>query len=389
MSDTIVLKLVVDGQEALRTFSDVESAGKAVASTIDDIHNKSQTMLPGAEEHIDELNQSTKRSFSRISEIDKEMGKSTTTEYSKSLLSKERSMLLRGIEATISDLNEFQELSQKIGTVFNGKGSHKSLGALTAAMPQLLSFATAFANYSKNMDALMSDQQIAAGIKATMGAQEILRGLGLKNGSSAEKDFLKYVTHLGASQTQRLDYVSRIAGDSEYSKHMFDSFNDMLPKAFRALNRRKTPAPVAASDYAQAITDAEQHALIDIIKSNPYFMQAAESAGFAKRENGELQILEKISRGQINQSAGSLFRMLVSSAKGMPMYGVTDVNNPDSWEKIARKSNKQFIGTMNAARYMQDMQQAGLFKWLKPGDVDTSRAPSYIGGSPTFKNIGQ
>ena len=90
MSDTIVLKLVVDGQEALRTFSDVESAGKAVASTIDDIHNKSQTMLPGAEEHIDELNQSTKRSFSRISEIDKEMGKSTTTEYSKSLLSKER-----------------------------------------------------------------------------------------------------------------------------------------------------------------------------------------------------------------------------------------------------------------------------------------------------------
>lgn len=37
MDDTITLRLVVDGKEALQTFSDVESAGKAVESTIDDI----------------------------------------------------------------------------------------------------------------------------------------------------------------------------------------------------------------------------------------------------------------------------------------------------------------------------------------------------------------
>jgi len=37
---TISLRIVVDGQEAIKTFSDVESAGKAVASTIDDIQKK-------------------------------------------------------------------------------------------------------------------------------------------------------------------------------------------------------------------------------------------------------------------------------------------------------------------------------------------------------------
>jgi len=81
-------------------------------------------------------------------------------------------------------------------------------------------------------------------------------------------------------------------------------------------------------------------------------------------------LLQYISRGQVNQSASSLFDMIVSSAKGMPMYGITDVNNPESWDKIARKNNKQFIGTINAARYLTDLQKSGLFQWLKPGQTN-------------------
>jgi len=193
-------------------------------------------MIPGASEHIDNMQRSVAESFRRIGSIDNEMGKTTTTDYDRSMLSKERSVLIKNLEATISDLSEFMTLSQKINESFGGRRGQAGLNQLTQAMPQLLSFATAYANYSRNMNVLSSDRQIAAGIKATAGASEILRNLRIKEGSQNEQNLLKYLTHLGVSQTQRADYINKIAGDSETEKHMFKSFNDMLPKAFRSIN---------------------------------------------------------------------------------------------------------------------------------------------------------
>ena len=366
LDNVISLRIQIDDASAVSSFQSIESAAKAVGNAIDDIQTKSSSILPGTEEHIADMRRSTSEAMKRIDDIEKEYNSSTTTDYRRELLSSERTSLLESINATFDDLRVFQSLSQRLSQAFgNGRGL-KGISELNQALPQLLSFANQYAGYSRNMNVLSSDKQMMAGVKSYTGAKEILRNLGVKENSQTERDLLQYVVQMGVSQSQRSDYISRIAGTSQASKHMFNSFKDMLPTVFQAYHVKHRN--VADSEYQTLLTHDEHKALADILNSNPYFAQAAEKAGFARRLNGRMGLLQYISRGQVNASAGSLYDMIVSAAKGMPMYGITDVDDPDAWDKIARKTNKQMIGSINAARYLSDLQKRnGMFSWLAPG----------------------
>jgi hypothetical protein len=80
---------------------------------------------------------------------------------------------------------------------------------------------------------LPTNAQLRAGIASRTGAFEVLRELGVEKGSQAEKNLLQYAAYLGTTQLQRADFVRAISGKApgalSGSRHMFNSFADMLP----------------------------------------------------------------------------------------------------------------------------------------------------------------
>jgi hypothetical protein len=78
--------------------------------------------------------------------------------------------------------------------------------------------------------------------------------------------------------------------------------------------------------------------------------------------------LKNITRNQVNEASANMYDILVESAKGMPMYGVTDVNDPDKWENIVQKTNKPLLGTLGGSRYLSER-----LPWLQPGRIKRNK----------------
>lgn len=244
------------------------------------------------------------------------------------------------------------DIINKVANTFNGKKGNKSISDLNRAMPQLLQFAQDYMKLNETQSALPTNDQIRHGIANRLGAFELLRDLGLEKGSASETSLLKFIGYLGTSQLQRADFVRAISGKApgalSGTRHLFNSFAEMLPSAFRDIHSKEGNAYLVNPKDSTALSQDERSYITSLLKSNAYFARAAESAGFAARQNGRMYALKNITRNQINEAAAHMYDTLVESAKGMPMYGITDVNDPDKWENIAQKTNAPLLGTLGA-----------------------------------------
>ena len=147
------------------------------------------------------------------------------------------------------------------------------------------------------------------------------------------------------AQVQRGTFVNNMSSGNA-GKHIYDSFKSMLPRAFKSIDYNDTSSSFAVKRFSKndeiELTPAEKSVLSRLIQNNQYAAVAAQQAGIARRENGFFYIKDKIARGSVNAMGGYIIPDFVRAAKGMEMYGIKDVDNPDNWRQIARKGSKRF-----------------------------------------------
>ena len=367
MDNTITLNFEINGQQAVQTFDNVKKASESVLHTVNEIKNAATDMLPESEltSFMEGAETTIQNTFTRIRAIDKQRESPTLSNYKLESLNAERELLRRSIEATMQDLNDFTKLSSEITKAVGGKGKGRAskLKALTDAMPEFLSFATEAARIQQTADALYDSSKFKAQMKISAVQKGTFDRLGINANSKVADQILEYAMLRGASQVQRGDFMSRISRGASTQSHVFGSFAEMLPQAFRQFHTTKGTTAVPAQDANKTLSDKEYAIVRSLLTENPYFAKAAERAGVAYRTNGMMRLADRniLTRGMVNGVAANLYDTIINSAKGMPMYGITDVDDPQMWERIARKTNKPFIGSTNASRSISD-----LLPWVTP-----------------------
>lgn len=367
MDEVIRFQIEVDGTQPIKEFSNINEASKTVVESIDQIQKKTNDILPGTDTFFQESKNTIYNSANRINEINRTI--STSPFFSEKQLSdlyKERDLLVRGIEATYKDVLSFSKASANLTS---GAGQ-TNLTALSSMLPQLLSFVSDVSDFQKKANTLMDTAVFKAGIKNKISEAGLFEKLGFSKNSS-QADFLAdYLMYRGAAQTQRKGFMSHIIQGAEDKTHIYESFEKMLPAAFQSFHDVKGSRLVAQNGN-QKLSAKETKLIENLLISNPYFAQAAEQSGIAARLNGKMRVAGGLTRNDINSVASNLYDTIVESAKGMAMYGITDVDNPDYWERIARKTNKPFLGSMSSARTLSDN-----FEWLTPGRSKRKNLPN-------------
>ena len=358
---TIRIGLDIDGSQAIKEFENITSASKGVIENIKQIRSEASDMTPGTDEFFYEGEKSVINSFNRINEINKQIDDTPVfSEHQLENLYAEREMLRRGIETTISEMRQFARASVGFVQSFNSKkGGTTALRSVTDMMPSLMNIVRQVSDFQRESDTLMDAAAFKAGIKNKIAEAGLTTSLGFSKDSKSMDYLAEYLMFKGTDQTQRKGFMSKISAGYEKKQHIYDSFTDMLPENFRSFHASK--GTLTAGYDATPLTAKERRAIGEMLKNNLYFMQAAEASGVGIRQNGILGIRSGLTRGMINQLAGNLYNTIIQSAKGMPMYGIDDVDKKEYWERIARKSNKPFIGSMNSARILSDN-----FDWLRP-----------------------
>ena len=358
---TIRIGLEIDGSQAIKEFENVTTATEGVLANMKKIRSESDSMMPDSDSFYNQSEASVRNSFSRIDAINKQIDNTPIfSEHQLENLYAEREMLRRGIEATVKEMQQFASSSTEFIHSFSSKkGGTSSLQAVTKMMPSLMNIVRQVADFQRESDTLMDTAAFKAGIKNKIAEAGLTTQLGFAKDSKSMDKLADYLMLKGTDQTQRKSFMSKIASGYEKKQHLYDNFSAMLPDKFRDFHAAK--GTLAAPDDSTQITTTERRRISELLKTNPYFMQAAEATGVGRRMNGTIEMRSGITRGMINRLAGNLYGTIISSAKGMPMYGITDVDDPQYWDRIARKSNKPFLGSMNSARALSDN-----FSWLKP-----------------------
>lgn len=358
---TIRIALDVDGSSAIKEFSSIKDASKGVLDNIKQIQNSAGEMISGSDEFFSQGKDSIVNSFSRINKINQEIDSSPIfSEKQLSDLYAEREMLRRGIEATINEMRSFVTASSTLMSSVGGKKAGQSLlKTATNLMPNMRALVTQVADFQRSATTLMDTASFKAGIKNKLFDNGIFEQLGMSRTSKAADALSEILMFQGTDQTQRKGFMSQISRGSEKQAHLFDSFANMLPSQFQNFHAAK--GAISEPNSNEALTNKEKAIVENLLKTNPYFLSAAEKSGVAVRLNGTIGMRNGLTRGLINNLSSELYDAIISSAKGMPMYGITDVNDKQFWDRIARKNNKPFLGNMNAARILSDN-----FSWLTP-----------------------
>ena len=366
VDETIKFSIEIDGSQPIREFSNITQAGQSVVDAIDKIQKSTADVIPGTDTFFQESRDAVYNSTNRINQINKTIGSSPFfSEKQLSDLYKERDLLVRGIEATYKDVLSFSKATSSFVSSSGSDG--KALSAISSMLPQLLSFVSEVSAFQAKANTLMDSSVFKSGIKNKISEAGLFEKLGFSKGSQQADSLAEYLMLRGSNQTQRKSFMGHISQGSEEKMHIYDSFIDMLPSAFRGFHERGGTSKIDSAN-TQKLTEKETKLIEGLLLSNPYFAKAAEQAKVAQRLNGKMRIAGGLTRNDINIVASNLYDTIIDSAKGMPMYGITDVDNPDYWERIARKTNKPILGSMNSARVLSDN-----LSWLDPGRASKQR----------------
>lgn len=368
--DKTILSFEIDFGDSSEKFDSLASAGTRLRDVMSDIKRTSKSLGSEVTEQLTDSSNSVDRTLDHMAAIDRQMRSGKLDSYQLSVKTDEFANLSKSLSAIIADMKTVQQLSASIGkqtTSYTQKQMH-------AMMPQLMSIAREAASvYSGH---LASDEQLLGAIKSSSKFKDVrtsLLGTGSK-GAGAIDDILRLAIIKGVGQVQRGTFMQKLTSGNSLEKHVFSSFSDLLPSGFQKINSIKGPtvAQITAEmkkAATTALTGKEYGALYSLIQSNQFAAEAAEKINIASRKNGKIYLQKGISRGMVNAMGSQIYDNLVNAAKGMQMYGIDDVNDPDSWERIARKSNRRFLGGVSAARRMNDA-----FKWF---EAERYRNPDY------------
>ena len=195
-----------------------------------------------------------------------------------------------------------------------------------------------------------------------------------------------YLFQVGSPQHKRASFMDKMSKDVSIDGTRYRNFRESLPASFANLPVRRTQT-ISDQDWAQRrTTDAmtmqgeEIEFLQARIMNNRVLMDAAIRSGIAKKQNGRLLMNQNaLQRGQVNMMGSYVMEFMENSLRGMPMYGITDIEDPNVWDKLERKNNKRYNMASEAMEVLDE------FAWFNPAhytkaqarDLLTAKKPSF------------
>ena len=290
------------------------------------------------------------------------------------------------LEATFNDLTETLQAASKLTNEMNKHGGMKDL--LTHSFPAMLDAAgkaiklyqgshKELASPDKMQVQFMNEMKRISKNSPSSQAANLFNIMSQKGNEDVQTAVWKYLFQISAPQHKKTSFMNDrfFSFDTSLEGQPFKSFRESLPSKFQTVPVKPTQMFKGKSwinrkesDLAK-VEDGLVDKLVDQMFGNRFMLDAAVAAGVAKKVNGTLQLNNSaINRGQVNMMAGHLMKELENSLLGMPMYGVKDVEDPSSWDKLSRKNNKRYNMAMEAMHFMNDIE------WLSPAYYSSQQA---------------
>lgn len=402
-----IISMEFDFGDGVEKLENMTQAGKRFGETLEGIRATVDETIPGMTAFLDMSEQSFAHATRSIDLTQRKLNEGKIPAYSQDMALTSLRNQRNSMAATIEDVRVFAELSREVDKLSKGIPSVRKM--LVEELPPLMTKARSIAEDKSR--AGRSDPvstlttALITQIKNDPQHNRLRARLSEQNiGSEVLQTIAKYAVMTSVPQYHRRDYMESLGGDLNVRKHIYPDFRSMLPPTFAKIPaqrqyRTKQAFEDAFGNDTMPISVAEMEKLRDIVKENRYMADAAVATGAAKKINGQLLFNGHLNRGMVNAIAGNLMEDIVSGAKGMPMYGIQNVEDSDNWTRIARKTNKQMTGALRAARMMQehfgewlapdyytDSQLKDLAGTMQPG-LERLRRIDKIGFSPRAKSF--
>lgn len=176
-----------------------------------------------------------------------------------------------------------------------------------------------------------------------------------------------YLFQVGSPQHKRASFMDKMSKDVSIDGTRYRNFRESLPTSFAKIPVRHTQM-IADKDWKQRYaTDVERIQAKELeflqarIMKNRVLMDAAVASGIAVKSKGRLRMNTNMPlRGQVNMMGGQVMEFMENALRGMPMYGITDIENPDNWDKLERKNNSRYRMAREAMEVLDE------FAWFDP-----------------------
>ena len=385
MEDVYKLTIQFEGEDKIYKVNDaIDELNQRIQTT--------ETTIGSANGHFSDFLQAMKNDIANASsfitdakeKIDE--GGPNANSYARSVYSGNYEIGARSIEAIQSDLKRFDQVAKALSEF---KLDEKDVSIVEKSIPKLRNLLRRVAgDISYNLDShkeLPSDENILQRVKANKEYSAIAREMSARFHSvnrgydvspmTNSTNFRNYMDKLlefellnSVDKTQRGSYMQAYR-NLKFGGRTFTSYQDMLPGSFKNFAKRENRevvndgqfiARMTGGNNAQ-LTSAEMKSIKELIRNNEFAAQAFEAMNIVQRKNGRLQINNLVTQQGVNGAAGVLAQVMENAARGAPRFGVRDVYDPDSWEKISNKTNARLVGSRQAARYLTDVMP-----WLDP-----------------------
>ena len=148
------------------------------------------------------------------------------------------------------------------------------------------------------------------------------------------------------------------------SGHAYNSFEASLPDSFKNINK-SFDTITDLSSFSQQFKSSNKKLPYGIsaqiherVKTDRFLSDALKKIGALSTQSGRMKIAKDLTEKDMDLATGVLFKEMVDSAIGMEMYGlhsIDDLNNPDFWNRISRKGNKEYTGLKDSMWFLEDL----------------------------------
>lgn len=286
------------------------------------------------------------------------------------------------LSATYNDLQKTAEAASKLSQAIGKHNGFKDL--MTRTFPSMLTMTSNAMKLFEGSHKSLGDptrmrfnfmRQMEEAAKTNPHGDIAKMAKILGSDQQSAESVWNYLFQVGSPQHKRASFMEKMSKDVSIDGTRYRNFRESLPASFAKLPVRHTQM-IADADWdkrqaadAVKIQEKELDFLQARMMSNRVLMDAAVDAGIAQKSNGRLLMNQNApSHGQVNMMGSYVMRFMENALRGMPMHKITDIENPDVWDKLERKNNKRF----NMAR--EAMEVLDEFKWLNPTHYTEAQA---------------
>lgn len=360
-----------DVTDAISSVKETTDSIESIQSTVDELRQSLETLKASVESNpFSQYAKDMRTQFSFAEEsLDRIVQLREKIERSQGQREKQQNsnLLQSELRSASSAVEDFQESIDSMHELLSNLGTGMAsqfIEGISAFAPRMrIEFGKAAAIRTK-IGGTAADEELIRFFKTQQSYQDALSSLRKQNPSlftdSNMDRYLRGILTSSVAGIHRNRFV-----DWDNGRHSISNVRELLPPAFSKVSLSKNPVADRTSsraDFGYMLTPQERSAFERILTSNPYIQEEARKANLIAIRNGVAMINKRATRGNINAFAGMIASLFESGARGLPSYGIDDIENPAFLSRIEQKNNKMIS---NARRVADELSSA--YAWLDPG----------------------